>query len=78
MDSPTTKIPQLNIAGKLLVNGERFQVGQICRDSLVLQAPRDVAPCNAELVVTVNGKDNVYPIFLPHGISSQSEAVTFF
>lgn len=78
MRTPATKIPQLNIAGKLLVNGEQFQLGQIRQDSLVLQSPRDIAPCEAALIVTVNGKENTYSIFLPHGISSQSEIVAFF
>ena len=75
MNTPEIKNPQLNIAGKLLVNGEHFQVGQIGQNSLVLQEPRDIAPCDAELIVTVNGQNNIYPIYLPQGVSCKSQTV---
>jgi len=72
------KIPVVNIAGRLVVNGRSLAVGQVCRDSLVLAEPCDVDPTAAQLIVTVRGTVKVYDIYLPHGISRNCEAATFF
>jgi hypothetical protein len=68
----------VNIAGRLIVNGQNLAVGQICQNSLVLQEPCNLPPSVAQLIVTVAGIDKVYDIFLPDGIDRNAESVHFF
>ena len=73
------KIPAVNIAGRLVVNGKTLLVGQIVENSLVLLEPCEIPPkTEARLIVTVSGRDKVYDIFLPHGSSVDSEVVDFY
>ena len=68
----------LNIAGRLVVDGQSIALGQVCRDSLVLAEPCDLPPTAAHLIITVRGEEKVYDIFLPHGANRNTEAVKFF
>jgi len=60
------------------VDGRSIAIGQVCRDSLVLAEPCDLPPTAARLIITVSGEDKVYDIFLPKGVSRNTEAVNFF
>lgn len=73
-----SRIPVVNIAGRLVIDGQSLAVGQICQDSLVMLDRCDVPPTAARLIVTVSGQEKVYDIFLPHGLSRHAEAVNFF
>jgi hypothetical protein len=63
---------------QLQVNGELLRVGQVCDNVLYLREPRSAPVGDAELLITVNGKQKVHRIFLPHGIDTESDAVEFF
>jgi hypothetical protein len=71
-------MPSLNIAGRLVVNGRTLSVGQICDHYLVLAEACELPPGEADLIVTVLGRDKVYRIFLPHGHDGHTDAVSFF
>jgi len=70
--------PTVNILGRLEVQGRVLGIGQVCHNWLVLRDRCDVGPCAARLVVTVKGVDRVQDIFLPHGISRDSEVIQFY
>lgn len=54
-----------------LIVGERvFEVEQVLRDTCVLSAPIDHAPCDAELVMHVDGRRRSWSVALPEGIRS--------
>jgi hypothetical protein len=72
------RIPEVNIAGRLVLNGRTLAVGQVCENSLVLQEPCDAPETEAKLIVTVRGKEKVFDIILPHGLSAASEVAEFF
>jgi hypothetical protein len=72
------KFPVVNIAGRLVINGRTLPVGQIFEHSLVMLEPCDMPATEATLIVTVSGQDKVYNIFLPHGLSRDSEVAGFF
>jgi hypothetical protein len=71
--------PTVNILARLIVGGRDLAVGQVCQDWLVLREACQInGPCDAQLIVTVNGVDKVHEIFLPHGISPGSDVIDFF
>lgn len=53
---------------QLIVNGHIFEVEQVLRDSCLLAAPIDHAPCEAELVMHVDGRRRSWSVALPDGI----------
>lgn len=55
-----------------------LRVGQVCDKTLFLREPIDLPPCDADLLITVNGQTKAYGIYLHHGASSQSDVVEFF
>ena len=63
---------------QLRVAGEVLRVGQVCDKVMYLRETRSISACNAELLITINGRLEVHPIFLPHGIDAQSGTVEFF
>jgi hypothetical protein len=63
---------------QLRVAGEVLRVGQVCDGLMYLRETRSLPACDAELLITINGRQEVHPIFLPHGIDAQSEIVEFF
>ena len=70
--------PEVNIAGRLVVDGRSIAIGQVCQHSLVLAEPCELPPTDAKLILTVSGKVKVYDIFLPHGVSRNSVVTDFF
>ena len=69
----------VNIAGRLVVNDKILSVGQICGKSLVVIDDCDIPPGSAgKLIVTVDGREKVYHIILPHGINRHTESAEFF
>jgi hypothetical protein len=69
----------VNIAGRLVVADKTISIGQICRRHLVVIGDCEIPPeSEGRLIVTVNGREKVYNIFLPHGINRQSESAEFF
>jgi hypothetical protein len=63
---------------RLRAGGKILRVGQVCDKVLYLREVRATPPGDAELLITVNGRTEVHPIFLPHGIDDGSETVNFF
>jgi hypothetical protein len=63
---------------QLRVGGQVLRIGQICDGVMYLREVRPTPPSDAELLITINGRMEVYPIFLPHGIDEQSDAVEYF
>jgi hypothetical protein len=63
---------------QLRVAGEVLRVGQVCDRVLYLRETRSLPACDAELLITINGRQEVHPVFLPHGIDAQSETAEFF
>jgi hypothetical protein len=63
---------------QLRVGGRTLRVGQVCDKVLYLREVRAMPSGDAELLITINGRTEVHPIFLPHGIDEQSDTVEFF
>jgi hypothetical protein len=63
---------------QLRVAGEVLRVGQVCDKVMYLRETRSLPACEAELLITINGRQETHPIFLPHGLNAQSETVEFF
>jgi hypothetical protein len=63
---------------RLEVEGVVLDVAQVERDSLILREPYETPPtANARVVITVDGREHVHPIFLHQGISKDSRDVNF-
>lgn len=75
-DTPTP--PEVTIACRLVVDGVSLQVGQLSRNSLVINDDVSLPPSNADLVLQVKNKRKTVRIFLPHGIQKGVETTPFF
>jgi hypothetical protein len=62
---------------RLEVEGVVLDVAQVERDSLILREPYEAPPTNARVVITVDGREHVHPVFLHQGISKDSREVNF-
>jgi len=62
---------------QLRVAGEVLRVGQVCDKVMYLRETRSLPACHAELLITINGRQEVHPVFLPQGIDAQSESVEY-
>ena len=62
---------------RLLVNGDDLEVAQVGNGSCILRDPRPHPPCDAQLIVTVDGLTETHPVFLSHGITADCREVAF-
>lgn len=63
---------------RLRVSGMNLDVAQVSREFLILREASEVAPgTTGQVVVTIDGREHVYPVLLHEGISSHSRRVTF-
>jgi hypothetical protein len=62
----------------LFVAGESLSVAQLGPDFLILTAPAEHPPGNAEVIVSVDGRKRTWPVYLPQGTAgSLRVALTF-
>ena len=59
----------------LLVNGRRLDVASCLGNKCTLRNPDEAAPDHAELVITVDGEERRRRVYLPQGISLESNDV---
>ena len=52
-----------------------LELAQIGPDRLILDAPVDHPPCEAEVVMQIDGNERRWPVFLPSGISRNSRVI---
>jgi hypothetical protein len=62
---------------QLIVDGRTLDVEQVSPDSCLLVRPIDHPPCEAQFVLSVDGRRREYRVVLPQGISSTSSLVPF-
>lgn len=63
---------------RLEVEGVVLEVAQVGRDSLVLCESHESGPtADTRVVITVDGREHVHPVFLHQGISKDSLRVNF-
>lgn len=66
-----------NIAIYLQANGTRLEVAGCLENTCTLRDFIELEPCNAELVIIVDGKERRKPVFLDKGITNNSKIVEF-
>ncbi|WP_254512547.1 hypothetical protein [Anatilimnocola floriformis] len=67
-----------NVEIRLEVEGVILDVAQVGRDSLILREPYESPiTAGARVVITVDGREHIHPIFLHQGISKDSREVNF-
>jgi hypothetical protein len=63
---------------RLEVDGVVLDVAQVERESLILREPYESPPTgNARIVITVDGREHLHPVFLHQGITKESRVVNF-
>lgn len=55
------------------VNGSVVSIGQIGPDFVILDDPTPHPPCQAEIRVSIDGDERRWNVYLPDGISPESE-----
>jgi hypothetical protein len=55
---------------QLCVNGQVFSVGQLGPDFLILDDPADHPPAEAEITLSVDGRQRRWTVRLPDGIAA--------
>jgi len=53
---------------RLLLNGCSLPIAQLGPDFLILREPAECPPSKAEITLTVDGKEERWPVRLPEGI----------
>jgi hypothetical protein len=62
---------------RLRVGGRVLRLGQISDRVLYLREVFSTPPTQAELLITINGREETHPIFLPQGIVENRDAVAY-
>ncbi len=62
---------------RLEVNGHVLRVAQVGEDSLILREPCQLPSSMGKIVITVDGQESEYLIFLHRGIAPESRVVHF-
>jgi hypothetical protein len=63
---------------RLHVSGMNLDVAQVSREFLILREACEVAPgTTGQVVVTIDGREHVYPVLFNEGIQPQSRRVRF-
>jgi hypothetical protein len=60
---------------ELIVGGRSVELSQVAPEFLIVQHPENLAPCQAEVIVRVDGDENRRRVFLVDGISASSARV---
>jgi hypothetical protein len=66
-----------NVRLELRLNGTTLQVAQVAPDWCILMEPIDHPPCDAEMVLHIDGHRRSRNVKLPVGISKNSKRVDF-
>lgn len=60
---------------ELVLKDEVINLGQIGPDMAVLREPRELPPCDAEIVMYVDGRPTRWPVRLVDGATLQSREI---
>jgi hypothetical protein len=60
---------------RMVVRGESLSVTHMGPDFVLIDSPADYPPCEASLVLRVDGSESVWKVRLPDGISKDSRRV---
>jgi hypothetical protein len=55
---------------RLSANGHVFVIGQLGPDFLILDDPADLPPTEAEVFVSIDGRERRWTVQLPEGVSA--------
>ena len=53
---------------QLRVNGRTFSIGQLGPDFLILDDPSDHPPAEGEVMVSIDGRERRWTVWLPEGV----------
>jgi hypothetical protein len=72
MSAPNPERPcfSADVRMQLRVNGQVFSIGQLGPDFLILDDPADQPPVEAEVVVSIDGRERRWTVRLPDGIAA--------
>ena len=65
------------VSGWLVAGGHRLALAQVGPDHCVVRRSVAIAPCEAELVIEIDGHQQQSCVFLQDGISANSTLVKF-
>lgn len=70
MNTPQTKYGphSADVRIHLHVNGDVLPVAQLGPDFLVLRTPTDHPPCDAEITMSIDGRESRWAVYLSDGI----------
>lgn len=77
MSTPSPNGYSPKVAIRLLVAGHNLNVARIGGGQLELRDKIDLPPSDAEVVISVDGRETVTPVTLISGIDSSCELVDF-
>lgn len=60
---------------ELVVGDQTLELGQIGPDLIHVRTPVSLPPCDADVVMHIDGRERRWPVRLPDGISSHSRLV---
>ena len=75
MDNSQIHSAEINMY--LRANDSSFEVAGCLANTCTLREPADLEPCEAELVIVIDGQERRKRIFLQDGISQESKDVSF-
>jgi hypothetical protein len=55
---------------QLCVNGHVFKIGQLGPDFIILDNPIDHPPADAEIAMSIDGRQRRWSVHLPEGVSA--------
>jgi hypothetical protein len=56
---------------RLFLNGDSFIIAQMGPDFLILQHPAEHPPARAEVMLSIDGHEKRWPVWLPEGLKPE-------
>ena len=73
--NPSQRIFSAVVRLELVVDGRVLELVQIGRNGFIVRQPEYLAPCDAEVVMYVDGDERRWPVYLVEGMSKEKTLV---
>ena len=76
MSHPVATSYSSTVQLELHAHGQIFPLAEIGPDSVYLREPAALPPCEAEVIMLIDGHQRTWRVFLPDGLSLSSKLAT--
>jgi hypothetical protein len=65
------------VKAHLIVGGQRLAIAKVGPSRCILRDMIDIPPTDAEIILSIDGDEQTWPVFLTNGVSRTSDVVLY-